>query len=118
VLVADRDQGAPDAAAQQVPAEQKHEQRHPQGEKYSHRPPPAEFRTGLWFRDDDACTPPVTSRGDGTSAAAASHAEREGGEGEVKPLQAQRRQPNRKPATRHTPPAAGTTAQYGAPACR
>jgi len=44
------------------------------------------------------------------------HAEREGGEGEVKPLQAQRRQPEQKPATRHTPPAAGTTAQYGAPA--
>src|SRR6266850_2381915 len=94
-LVADRDQGAPDAAAQQVPAEQKHQQRHPQSEEVQ---PPVRLQRnserGFGFRDDDA----LHAAGPLLEVMVLQqlrhrHAEREGREGEVKPLQAQRRQP-------------------------
>src|SRR5882762_4974762 len=99
VLVADRDQGAPDAAAQQVPAEQKHEQRHSQSEEV--QPPVRVQRNserGFGFRDDDA----LHAAGPVLEVMVLQqlrhrHAEREGGEREIKPLQAQRRQPEQEP---------------------
>src|SRR3989475_6090984 len=99
VLVADRNQGAPDAATQQVPAEQKHEQRHPQSEEVQ---PPVRLQRnserGFGFRDDDA----LHAAGPLLEVMVLQqlrhrHAEREGGEREIKPLQAQRRQPEQEP---------------------
>src|SRR3989454_1067588 len=99
VLVADRNQGAPDAATQQVPAEQKHEQRHPQSEEVQ---PPVRLQRnserGFGFRDDDA----LHAAGPLLEVMVLQqlrhrHAEREGGKGEVKPLQAQSRQPEQEP---------------------
>src|SRR5437588_1385140 len=99
VLIADRDQGAPDAAAQQVPAEHKHDERHPQSEEVQ---PPVRLQRnserGFGFGDDDA----LHAAGPLLELMVLQqlrhrHAEREGGEGEVKPLQAQRRQPEEEP---------------------
>src|SRR2546428_2479391 len=99
VLVADRNQVAADAATQQVPAEHKHEQRHRQGEEVQ---PPVRLQRnserGFGFREDDA----LHAAGPLLEVMVLQqlrhrYAEREGGEREIKPLQAQRRQPEQKP---------------------
>jgi len=109
VLVADGDQRPADAAAQQVPRQREHQDRHREVKKYSQRSGlrviPALDRTAgaSGFAMTMPCTPPVHfSRLVVFEQLRHRHAEGEGGEREVQALEPQRGSPNRKPATRQT----------------
>ena len=100
MLVADRDERAPDAPAQQVPSEHEHQRRHRKGEEVEPlvgihpQTGLAQERGRLGLGDYDA----LHAAGPFLEVVVLEelrhgNAEREGGEREVKALQAQRRQP-------------------------